>query len=80
MSKIQYTVIAEKQMRKLPPDIRTRLKSRISEYAETGKGDVKTMQGAPVSRLRIGDYRVIFRRDPETISVLRVGHRREIYR
>ncbi|MCK5833303.1 type II toxin-antitoxin system RelE/ParE family toxin [bacterium] len=31
-------------------------------------------------RFRIGDYRVIFDTDSDTIVVLRLGHRREIYR
>ncbi len=31
-------------------------------------------------RFRIGDYRVIFDIDKDKIVVLRVGHRREIYR
>ncbi|MDH4220892.1 MAG: type II toxin-antitoxin system RelE/ParE family toxin [Candidatus Aminicenantes bacterium] len=31
-------------------------------------------------RFRIGDYRVIFDIEGNEIGVLRVGHRREIYR
>ena len=31
-------------------------------------------------RFRIGDYRVIFDIDKENIVVLRVGHRKDIYR
>ena len=33
-------------------------------------------------RLRVGDYRVIFTTEPEErlITVLRIGHRRDIYR
>jgi mRNA interferase RelE/StbE len=33
-------------------------------------------------RLRIGDYRVIYRLDrtAEVLTILRVGHRRDIYR
>ncbi|MEQ8335175.1 type II toxin-antitoxin system RelE/ParE family toxin [Nisaea sp.] len=80
MSEIQYTTTALKQMRKLAPEIRERLRSKISEYAETGKGDVKAMQGEPVFRLRVGDYRVVFSDSPAGISILRAGHRRDIYR
>lgn len=80
MSKVYYTATALKQMRKLAPEIRERLRSKISEYAETGKGDVTAMQGEPVFRLRVGDYRVVFSDDPNGISILRAGHRREIYR
>ncbi len=31
-------------------------------------------------RFRVGDYRVIFDLEGEEIVVLRVGHRKEIYR
>ena len=31
-------------------------------------------------RFRIGDYRVVFDLDGDQIVILRVGHRREIYR
>lgn len=31
-------------------------------------------------RLRVGDFRVIFDVDGVTVVVLRIGHRREIYR
>jgi len=80
MSKIQHTATALKQMRKLAPEIRERLRSKISEYAETGKGDVTAMQGVPIFRLRVGDYHLVFSDGPTSISILRAGHRREIYR
>lgn len=31
-------------------------------------------------RFRIGDYRIIFDIEGEEIVILRIGHRREIYR
>lgn len=40
------------------------------------------MKGSERFRLRVGDYRVIYRYtvDPAEIHLLAVGHRREIYR
>ena len=41
------------------------------------------MKGKPAGRLRLrcGDYRVIFRKsDADQFQILKVGHRREIYR
>jgi len=38
------------------------------------------MAGTSVVRLRIGDYRAIFDETANTITVLAIGHRREIYR
>lgn len=44
--------------------------------------DVKKMQGSPDHwRLRVGDYRVVFRKEADTLVllVLYTGHRREVY-
>lgn len=48
-------------------------------------GDMRKMQGHDdLWRLRVGDYRVVMHIDMVTaiitITVIRVGHRREIYR
>ena len=50
--------------------------------ADTGAGNVKRLQGIdpPEYRLRVGDYRVRFHREGETIRILRVRNRREAYR
>ena len=55
----------------------------LTQYARSGQGDVVAMQGKPTGRLRLrcGDYRVIFRTSGAgTFQILKVGHRREIYR
>jgi mRNA interferase RelE/StbE len=45
------------------------------------KGDVKRLTNhTPEYRLRVGDYRVLFEIEGETIVVYRVRHRREAYR
>lgn len=80
MINIEYTDTAVRQKRKLSPSIRQRLEAKISEYAETGKGDVTAMRGEPVFRLRVGDYRVVFAKMASGLLILRLGHRREIYR
>ena len=54
----------------------------VLEVADTGAGNVKKLQGIdpPEYRLRVGDDRVCFHLDDETIRVLRVKHRREACR
>ena len=49
----------------------------IDRYLETGAGDAIKLQPPRTEfRLRVGDYRVLFRRiDEQTIEVLRVRHR-----
>jgi mRNA interferase RelE/StbE len=66
----------------LDKGIARRIKQAAERFAATGAGDVKRLRGIdpPEYRLRVGDYRVRFRADDETIRVLRVRNRREAYR
>lgn len=41
--------------------------------------DIKKLKGSPLYRLRVGDYRVIFELSPDSILILKVGHRQHIY-
>ena len=59
--------------------IRRRIDGRLTEFATSGKGDVKRLKGRQGSRLRVGDWRVIFYEERRLIIVVAVGHRREIY-
>jgi mRNA interferase RelE/StbE len=66
----------------LDRSIARRVKQAIERFAETGAGNVKKLRGLdpPEYRLRVGDYRVRFHLDDETVRVLRVRNRREAYR
>jgi len=53
----------------------------LTEYASSGKGQIKKLKGSGDLRLRVGDYRVRFEVvEEDTYHILRVGHRREAYR
>lgn len=44
-------------------------------------GQVRRLQGwSGALRLRVGDYRVIFTADGIVLQVLKVAHRRDVYR
>jgi mRNA interferase RelE/StbE len=54
--------------------------AKIRRYADTGAGDVTTLSLSNVEkRLRVGDFRVIFEEDAETVRVSRVGPRADVY-
>ncbi len=57
---------------------------RLDDYASeprASRHDVVPMIGMrDIFRLRVGDWRVIFRVEGETMMVTRVAHRREVYR
>jgi mRNA interferase RelE/StbE len=76
---VAFTASATRQWLKLAADVRDRLNAKLTAFAETGKGDVKFLKGREGARLRVGDWRIIFRKEGSTITVVAVGHRREIY-
>jgi mRNA interferase RelE/StbE len=77
---ISYTASATKGLVRLPEDVRKRLVAKLNRYAEGQGGVVRKLAGRPNLRLRVGDYRLIFDETPTTITVVAVGHRRDIYR
>jgi len=76
---ITFTPAALRQWTRLDPSIRKRIRAKIEAFAESGIGDVKKLQGRAGSRLRIGDWRVIFYIEGSTLVVAAVGNRREVY-
>ncbi|HOH29069.1 MAG TPA: type II toxin-antitoxin system RelE/ParE family toxin [Candidatus Hydrogenedentes bacterium] len=81
--KIQWKSSAAREVRKLPKDVIQRVIQRIEALVQnpfpSGARKMATVPGA--FRLRVGDYRIIYRvYDKElVIEVIRVGHRRDIY-
>jgi mRNA interferase RelE/StbE len=76
---IAFTAAATRQWRALSDDLRRRLNNKLEIYAQTGQGDVKRLKGRDGSRLRVGDWRIIFYVEGRRIIVTDVGHRREVY-
>ncbi|MFZ3350214.1 MAG: type II toxin-antitoxin system RelE/ParE family toxin [Xanthobacteraceae bacterium] len=79
MKPIAFTPASTRQWVKLSAQIWQRIDARLTEFAASGKGDVKRLKGRQGSRLRVGDWRVIFYEEKDAIIVVAVGHRREIY-
>lgn len=74
---------AQRDMRRLEQALRQRILRAMRRYTNEGLGDVVKLRGRQEEwRLRVGEYRVRFRRDTanQTIVVLRVQPRREAYR
>ena len=55
----------------------------LAEKPEALKNNIKRMKGdiEDLYRLRVGSYRIIFKRDGKELVILivRIGHRKEIY-
>ena len=82
MREVEWTETALEDMAALDKGIARRVKQAVERFADTGAGNVKRLQGIdpPEYRLRVGDYRVRFHMNDETVQVLRVRNRREAYR
>ncbi len=80
--KLVYTRRAEKDIRDLDPNIKERLGKSLLQYSEDPLKHAEKLTDPSLGsfRFRIGEYRVIFDLHGDEIIVLRVGHRREIYR
>ena len=83
---VHYTNRALKALRKMDAQVRTRIVDKINVYASDPMGqanNVAPLRQRPGHRLRVGAYRVIFSigddGDVTVLTVLDVGHRKEIY-
>lgn len=79
---IEWTGTALADLADLDKGIARRVKQSVERFAETGAGNIKRLKDIdpPEFRLRVGDYRVRFRQDNDTMRILRVRNRREAYR
>jgi mRNA interferase RelE/StbE len=74
---------ARADIRAIDRDTALRLLKALARFLEAEAGDIKQLRGfdPPQYRLRVGDWRIIFRKgERETIEVVRVKNRREAYR
>ena len=82
--KYLFRPTAEKKFGKLDSQIQARIIKKLEFFISTPNpkdhAEVLTDYKIGQYRFRIGDYRVIFDVEDETIIVLSVGHRRDIYK
>lgn len=75
---------AVKELRKLPREIIAKVHAAVAMLAnEPHPQNSKKLKGVENSfRIRVGDYRVVYGvfADRLLVEVVRVGHRRQIYR
>jgi mRNA-degrading endonuclease RelE of RelBE toxin-antitoxin system len=73
---------ARSELRDVDRESAMRILLALTRYGELGEGDIKSLSGEwdGYFRLRVGDFRVIFHAVPDTITVVRVRHRSDVYR
>lgn len=82
--RIEITRAARRDLLKLPRDIARRIDAHILALADDPHpAGAKKLEGSTdLFRVRVGDYRILYRveRHRLLILIIRVGHRRGIYR
>lgn len=81
---VVLTPSAQRDLRRLDPPIAKRVLEALARFADTGQGDLRRISGSYFQewRLRVGDWRVRFRRDDvhHRLIVLHIRPRGEAYR
>jgi len=74
---------AQKQILKLDKKVIPLIKTAIAKLAENPRPNgYKKLKGEDAYRIRVGDYRIIYEIDNDKIiiTVVSVGHRKEVYK
>jgi mRNA-degrading endonuclease RelE of RelBE toxin-antitoxin system len=81
--RVVFSDEARADLRAIDRDTALRLLKALARFLNTDAGNVKQLEGydPPRYRLRVGDWRFVFRKQGgDGIEVIRVRNRRETYR
>ena len=80
--RLTYTRRAIRDLDAIDPATKRRIGKTLQRYEKDPLAQAEPLRDSDLGsyRFRIGDYRVIFDLAEAEIIILRVGHRREIYR
>ncbi len=82
--RIRLSSRAARALRDLDRPLQDRVRDTINDLKTNPRpGGSRPLVGYPdLIRIKAGDYRVIYRIDhiQDTIDIVRIGHRREVYR
>ena len=84
---MRYTVrlqpSADRALGRLSRDLQGRILAKLDQLAENPHlPAAEKLHGEPGYRVRVGDYRIVYDilHQQVTVLVIRIGHRREVYR
>jgi len=80
MFQIEWKENAIGDLNKFENSIVRRMIKRVDELSnDPFSKDIKRLKSSEYFRLRVGDYRIIFSIEGNLITILKVGHRKNIY-
>jgi mRNA interferase RelE/StbE len=81
---IEFVPSARRELHKLPREVQLKLNPRIASLSFDPRppGSKKLKGGDELWRIRVSDYRIVYEVQDKILVVLvvRVAHRREVYR
>ena len=80
--KAVFSPLAEKQLKKFPKITQILVAKKVRQIRDQNViTSVEVLTGyKSMYRIRIGDYRLVFRKYPNKIYFVLVAHRREVYK
>ena len=77
---IEYTPLAVANLRALPKTVAAQIVRKIYRFENGLTGNIKRLRQADFGyRLRMGDYRILFDVEDDTIIIQKIGHRKDVY-
>jgi len=82
MYRILLTKRALKDLEKIDAETKTRIGNKLKILINDPLGNSRKLSNPLIGifRFRVGDYRIIFDMEKENIIILRIGHRKDIYK
>lgn len=83
---VEFAPAAQRDLKRLDPNVRFQLLRASTILAQdpfpSASGRIKVLTGLVPRhfRLRVGDYRIVYRVERAKVIVVRVAHRRDAYR
>lgn len=77
---VKFQPKAIKALDKLPTSEKVKVVTKIEALKDDLQGDVKKLTNfTPEYRLRVGNYRVLFGIEGQTLTIYQIKHRRDAY-
>lgn len=80
--RIILTKTAIKDLKQLPKNIQPRIIEKLNDMKHDPFKNARKLIDPRIGsyRVRVGDYRIVFDVDDDKVVILRIGHRKHIYR
>jgi mRNA interferase RelE/StbE len=77
---VEYAPLAVENLRAVPKIVASQIVRKVSRLEQGLHGNIKRLRQSDFGyRLRMGDYRILFDVEDDTIVIQKIGHRKDVY-